>query len=71
MLAVFIMNVHVLRFDGLVHKDLEGGKVMKIQFSTKIGVQSLTKPFLLLGISGHFLKSIASKSPKLSTVLIH
>src|SRR4051812_40888518 len=50
--AEIIGGVHVLRLDGLVDKDLEGGEVMKIKLTTESRVESTAEPLLLLGFGG-------------------
>src|SRR4051812_49371002 len=58
MLADFGGGVHVLCLDGLVYKDLEGGKVMKVKLTAEPSVESSAEPFLLLGVGGDLLSCI-------------
>src|SRR3954464_237647 len=64
-------GVHVLCLDGLVDKDLEGGKVMKIKLTAEPCVESPTKPFLLLGVGGDLLKCITGQPVELTVVLVN
>jgi hypothetical protein len=71
MLADFGGGVHVLCLDGLVYKDLEGGKVMKIKLTAEPSVESPTEPFLLLGVGGDLLKCITGQPVELTVVLVN
>src|SRR4051812_36181510 len=71
MLAELGGGVHVLCLDGLVDKDLEGGKVMKIQLTAKPRIESPTKPFLLLGVGGDLFSCIMNQSVEFMTKLVH
>src|SRR3954467_7996036 len=71
MFAEFVVGVHVLYLDGLVDKDLECGKVMKVELTTKSSVEATTEPLLFLGVGGDFFGSITSKSVELTTKLIN
>jgi len=71
MLAELSGGVHVLCLDGLVDKDLEGSKVMKIQMTAEPRIESPTEPFLLLGVGGDLLKCITGKPVELTAVLVN
>src|SRR4051812_17378193 len=71
MLAELSGGVHVLCLDGLIDKDLEGGKVMKVQLTVEPRIESPTEPFLLLGVGGDLLSCIMSQLVKLTTKLIN
>src|SRR3954468_16331372 len=71
MLAKISGSDHVLRLDGLVDKDLEGGEVMKIHLTAELRIESTAEPLLLLGVGGDLLGSIASKTVELPTKLIN
>ena len=71
MLAGILGSDHILRLDGLVDKDLECGKVMKIEFAMKSRIESLAEPLLLLGVGGDLFRSIAGKTIELPTKLIN
>src|SRR3954468_13349001 len=71
MLAELGGGVHVLCLDGLVDKDLEGGKVMKVKLTAEPSVESPTEPFLLLGVGGDLLKCITGQPVELMAVLIN
>src|SRR3954464_9241111 len=71
MFAEIIGGVHVLCFDGLVDKDLECGKVMKVELATESTVEATTEPLLFLGVGGDFFSCITSKSVELTTKLVH
>src|SRR3954463_13089693 len=71
MLADFGGGVHVLCLDGLVYKDLEGGKVMKVKLTAEPSVESPTEPFLLLGVGGDLLKCITGQPVELTAVLVN
>src|SRR3954468_10536027 len=71
MFAEIIGGVHVLCFDGLVDKDLECGKVMKVELATESGVEATTEPLLFLGVGGDFFSCITSKSVELTTKLVN
>src|SRR3954464_12299327 len=71
MFAEIIGGVHVLCFDGLVDKDLECGKVMKIELTTESSVEATTEPLLFLGVGGDFFGSITSQPVELTTKLIN
>ena len=71
MLAELSGGVHVVRLDGLVDKDLEGGKVMKIQLTAEPRIQSPTEPFVLLGVGGDLFSCVTSQPVELTAVLIN
>ena len=71
MFAKIVGGIHVLGLDGFVDKDLESGKVRKIELTTKSRIESLVEPLLLLGVGGDLLGSIASKTVELPTKLIN
>src|SRR3954464_5383818 len=71
MLADFSGDVHVLCLDGLVYKDLEGGKVMKIKLTAEPSVESPTEPLLLLGVGGDLLSCITGQPVELTAVLVN
>src|SRR4051812_11903742 len=71
MFAEITWGVHILRLDGLVDKDLQGGEVMKIQLAAESRIESTTEPFLLLGVGGDLFGSIASQPVKLTDKLIN
>src|SRR3954463_12653977 len=71
MLAEISRGVHVLRLDGLVDKDLEGGKVMQVELTTESRIESSTEPLLLLGVGGDLFGSITSQSVELTTKLVN
>src|SRR3954466_2720664 len=71
MFAKVVGGVHVLCLDGLVDKDLECGKVMKVELATESGVEATTEPLLFLGVGGDFFSCITSKSVELTTKLVH
>ena len=71
MFAEVIGVVHVLRLDGLVDKDLEGGKVMQVELTTESGIESTTEPLLLLCVGGDLFSSITSQSVELTTKLVN
>src|SRR3954464_5654278 len=71
MLANFGGDVHVLCLDGLVDKDLEGGKVMKIKLTAEPSVESPTEPFPLLRVDGDLFSCVASQPVELTAVLIN
>src|ERR1041385_1440462 len=69
--AKVIEGVHVLGLDGFVDKDLESGKVVKDELTTKSRVEATTEPVLFLGVGGDFFNRITSKSIELTTKLIN
>src|SRR3954471_13502486 len=69
--AKVVGGVHVLGLDGLVDKDLECGKVMKVELATESGVEATTEPLLFLGVGGNFFGSVKSQSVELTTKLIN
>src|SRR3954470_23057053 len=71
MLADFGGGVHVLCLDGLVYKDPEGGKVMKVKLTAEPSVESPVEPFLLLGVGGDLLKCITGKPVELTAILVN
>ena len=71
MFAKVIGGVHVLGLDGFVDKDLEGGKVMKVELTTKSRIEATTEPLLFLGVGGDLFSGIASKSVELTTKLVN
>src|SRR3954468_1182380 len=71
MLAELCGGVHVLCLDGLVDKDLEGGKVMKVKLTAEPCVESSAEPFLLLGVGGDLLKCITGQPVELMAVLVN
>src|SRR3954466_1322227 len=71
MFAKVVGGVHVLCLDGLVDKDLECGKVMKVELATESTVEATTEPLLFLGVGGDFFSCITSKSVELTTKLVH
>ena len=71
MLAELCGGVHVLCLNGLVDKDLEGGKVMKIKLTAEPSVESPTEPFLLLGVDGDLLSCVTGQPVELTTVLVN
>src|SRR3954462_156204 len=71
MLAELCGGVHVLCLDGLIDKDLEGGKVMKIKLTAEPSVESPAEPFLLLGVGGDLLKCITGQPFELTAVLVN
>ena len=71
MLAEISGCAHVLRLDGLIYKDLEGGEVMQVELPTESRVESSVEPLLLLGVGGDLFSSIASKSVELTTKLVN
>src|SRR3954470_12793755 len=71
MLADFGGGVHVLCLDGLVDKDLEGGKVMKIKLTAEPSVESPTEPFLLLGVGGNLFSCVMGQPIELMAVLVN
>src|ERR1041385_4154723 len=71
MFAKIVGGVHVLGLDGFVDQDLESGKVMKVELTTKSRIEATTEPLLFLGVSGDFFGSITSKSVELTTKLIN
>src|ERR1041384_7445384 len=62
---------HVLRLDGLVDKDLEGGEVMKIKLTAELRIESSTEPLLLLGVGGDFFSCISSQLVEFTAELIN
>src|SRR3954471_1752628 len=62
---------HVLRLDGLVDKDLEGGEVMKIKLTVELRIESSSEPLLLLGVSGDIFSCITSQPVELTAVLVN
>ena len=70
MLADFSVGVHVLCLDGLVDKDLEGGKVMKVKLTAEPSVESSAEPLLLLGVGGDIIKCITGQPVELTAVLV-
>src|SRR4051812_36647939 len=71
MLAELGGGVHVLCLNGLVEKDLEGGKVMKVKLTAEPCVESPAEPFLLLGVGGDLLGCITGQSVELTAVLVN
>src|SRR3954462_9122920 len=71
MLAELCGGVHVLCLDGLIDKDLEGGKVMKVQLTAEPSVESPTEPFLLLGVGGDLFSCITGQPVELTVVLVN
>ena len=71
MLAKIFGSDHVLRLDGLVDKDLEGGEVMKIELTTESRIESPAEPLLFLGVRGDLFSGMASKSVELMTKLVN
>src|SRR3954449_10660994 len=71
MFAEVIGGVHVLRLDGLVEKDLEGGKFMQVELMTESRIESTAEPLLLLGVGGDLFSSITSQSVELMTKLVN
>src|SRR4051812_39975267 len=71
MLAEISGSVHVLCLDGLVDKDLEGGKVMKIKLTAEPSVESSTEPFLLVGVDGDLFSCITGQPVELTAVLVN
>src|SRR3954464_1550991 len=71
MLAKISWGDHVLRLDGLVDKDLEGGEVMKIQLTAELRIESTSKPLLFLGVGGDLFSCITSQPVELTTKLVH
>src|SRR3954468_24765056 len=71
MLAELGWGVHVLCLDGLVDKDLEGGKVMKIKLTAEPSVESPTEHFFLLGVGGDLLSCVTGQSVELTAVLVN
>src|SRR3954464_14035962 len=71
MFADFGGGVHVFCLDGLVYKDLEGGKVMKIKLTAEPSFESPAEPFLLLGVGGDLLSCITGQPVELSAVLVN
>src|SRR3954464_2600558 len=70
MFAEIVGGVHVLGLDGLVDKDLECGKVMKVELTTESTIEAMTEPLLFLGVGGDFFSCITSKSVELTTKLV-
>src|SRR3954470_23409410 len=64
-------SFHVLRLDGVVDKDLEGGEVMKIQLTPESRIQSPTEPLLLLGVGGDLFSCITSQPVGLTAKLVN
>src|SRR3954470_8397253 len=64
-------GVHVLCLNGLVDKDLEGGKVMKVKLTAEPCVEYSAEPFLLLGVGGDLLKCITGQPVELTAVLVN
>src|SRR3954466_14437827 len=54
-------GVHVLCLDGLVDKDLEGGKVMKVKLTAEPSVEPPTEPFLFLGVGGDLFSCVTNR----------
>src|SRR4051812_20078652 len=71
MLAELYGGVDVLFLDGLVDKDLEGGKVMKIQLTAEARIESPTEPLMLLGVGGDLFGCITSQSVEFTTKIVH
>src|SRR3954471_20405843 len=71
MLAGLCGGVHVLCLNGLVDKDLEGGKVMKVKLTAEPCVESPAEPFLLLGVGGDLFKCITVQPVELTAVLVN
>src|SRR4051812_32487187 len=71
MLAELCGGVHVLCLNGLVDKDLEGGKFMKVKLTAEPCVESSAEPSLLLGVSGDFIKCITGQPVELTAVLVN
>src|SRR4051812_16756747 len=71
MFAKVVGGVHVLCLDGLVDKDLEGGKIMKVELATESTIEATTEPLLFLGVGGDFFSCITSKSVELTTELVN
>src|ERR1043165_2491180 len=71
MLAELGGGVHVLCLNGLVDKDLEGGKVMKVKLTAEPGVESPTEPFLLLRVGGDLLSCVTGQPIELTAVLVN
>src|SRR3954470_15037990 len=71
MFAELCGGVHVLCLNGLVDKDLDGGKVMKVKLMAKPCVESSAEPFLLLGVGGDFIKCITGQPVELTAVLVN
>src|ERR1043165_8882034 len=71
MLAELGGGVHVLCLNGLVDKDLEGGKVMKVKLTAEPGVESPTEPFLLLGVGGDLFSCVTGQPVELMAVLVN
>src|SRR4051812_46002320 len=71
MLAEHDGGVHVLRLDGLVDKDLEGGEVMNMQLTAEPRIESLAESLLLLGVGGDLFSCIASQPVKLTAELVN
>src|SRR3954465_7599413 len=71
MFAELCGGVHVLCLNGLVDKDLEGGKVMKVKLTAEPCVESSAEPFLLLGVGGAFFSSIRGQPVELTAVLVN
>src|SRR4051812_12314440 len=71
MLANITGSDHVLRLDGLVDKDLEGGEVIKTKHTAELRIESTSEPLLLLGVGGDLFICITSQSVELTTVLIN
>src|SRR3954469_25885701 len=71
MLADFGGGVHVLCLDGLVYKDMEGGKVMKVKLTAEPSDESFAEPLLLLGVGGDLLSCITGQPVELTAVLVN
>ena len=57
--------------NGLVHKGLECITMMQVEITMQLGVETLPKPSLLLGVRGHLFCGIAGKVLELSTISIN
>src|SRR3954469_19763927 len=71
MLVELCGGVHVLFLNGLVDKDLEGGKVMKVKLTAEPSVESPAEPFLLLGVGGDLLSCITGQLVELTVVVVN
>src|SRR3954468_5533314 len=71
MLVELCGGVHVLCLNGLVDKDLEGGKFMKVKLTAEPCVESSAEPFLRLGVGGDIIKCITGQPVELTAVLVN
>ena len=68
---LLVSEMSCLCINGLVHKSLECITMMQVEITTQLGVETLPKPSLLLGVHGHLFCGIAGEVLELSTVSIN